>query len=178
MTRYIAFLRGINVGGHKIIKMEYLSRIFTSLAFKNVKTFIQSGNIIFETSGTNPASLTKKIEKRLHKSLGYEVSVFLRTIPEVADIVRWNPFRKIKSNADIKTFVTFLSEEPTSKPKLPLISSKEKIEVIHLRNRQAFILCRRKKNGWFGFPNDFIEKELEVVATTRSWTTISKIIRL
>lgn len=76
MITYAAFLRGINVGGKKVIKMEDLSRILSSLGFKNVKTTIQSGNVIFETSETNSAVLTKKIEKKLQKSLRYEVSVF------------------------------------------------------------------------------------------------------
>jgi uncharacterized protein (DUF1697 family) len=66
--------------------------------------------------------------------------------------------------------------EPNSRPKLPLISATENLEVFAIKDRAAFILCHRKKNGWFGFPNNFIEKQLGVSATTRNWTTVRKIV--
>lgn len=175
MITYVAFLRGINVGGRKIIKMEDLSRMFVSMGFRNVKTYIQSGNVIFETAEINSNVLTKKIEKELHKSLGYEVRVFLRTILEVEDIVQHNPFKGMAANANVGMYVTFLSEEPKSKPELPLVSPQKDVEVFRIRKREAFILCRKIK-GRSGFPNNFIEKELGMPATTRNWTTISKII--
>lgn len=78
MTTYIAFLRGINVGGKKTIKMEDLVRVFASMGFRNVRTFIQSGKVIFDAPETGDV-LTRKIEKKLLKSFGYEVLVVLRT---------------------------------------------------------------------------------------------------
>ena len=108
-VKYIAFLRGINVGSKKIIKMEDLSRMFASLGFENVKTYIQSGNVIFETSQANSDILSKKIENELHKSLGYEVSVMLRTMQVVKEMVGQNLFKKIKSNPNIKMYVSLFS---------------------------------------------------------------------
>lgn len=175
MAKYMAFLRGINVGGHKIIKMKDLSNAFASLGFKNVKTFIQSGNVIFEDD-KNANDSTKKIESKLLKLAGYEVAVFLRTISDIEDMVRHNPFKETKFN-DAKKYVTFLYDKPKSKPKLPLMSSKKDVEVIGISNRELFCLAFQK-NGRFGFPNAFVEKEFGMKATTRNWNTVSKILKI
>jgi uncharacterized protein (DUF1697 family) len=176
MIEYVAFLRGINVGGKKLIKMEALSRVFERSGFKNVRTFIQSGNVIFDAAEANTELLTNKIEKKILKSFGEDVTVVLQTVAELEKIVRRNPFKKVKPDADVMMFVVFLSTEPNSRPKLPLISATENLEVFAIKDRAAFILCHRKKNGWFGFPNNFIEKQLGVSATTRNWTTVRKIV--
>jgi uncharacterized protein (DUF1697 family) len=178
MIKYVALLRGINVGGKKLIKMEDLSRVFARSGFKNVRTFIQSGNVIFDAAQTNSDVLARKIEKKLLESFGHEVTVIVITIAELEDILKRNPFKKIKPGTDVMMFVTFLSTEPNSRPKLPLISSTENLEVFAIKGRAAFILARRKKNGASGFPNNFIEKQLGVSATTRNWTTVSKIVAL
>ena len=174
MIRYVTFLRAINVGGQNLIKMEELARIFASAGFKNVRTFIQSGNVIFDSRSGNSIALASKIERALQQALGYKVTVMLRTLAEIQEIVRRNPFKKIQPGADVMMFVVFLADEPQSKPKLPLISTKENFEVFDIRDRAAFIVCRRKKNGSFGFPN--VEKELGVSGTVRNITTVRKIV--
>ena len=178
MIKYVAFLRGINVGGKKLIKMEELSRVFERSGFKHVRTFIQSGNVIFEASETNTELLTKKIEQKILESFGEDVTVVLQTVVELEKIVRRNPFKRVKPDSNAMMFVTFLSAEPNSRPKLPLISAAENLEVFAIKDRAAFILARRKKNGSCGFPNNFIEKQLGVPATTRNWTTVGKIVAL
>jgi uncharacterized protein (DUF1697 family) len=176
MIRYVAFLRGINVAGQKLIKMEKLARIFASMGFHNVRTYIQCGNVIFDHASGNSVRLRKKIERTLQDVLGYEVTVILRPLAEVKAIVERNPFRKIKADDGVMLCVVFLCAEPPTKPKLPLISATEKLEVFEVRDRAAFIVARRKKSGWFGFPNNFVEKELGVLATTRQVTTVRKIV--
>jgi uncharacterized protein (DUF1697 family) len=176
MIRHVAFLRGINVAGQKLIKMEELARIFASMGLRNVRTYIQCGNVIFDHASGNSVRLRKKIERTLQDVLGYEVPVILRPLADIEAIVERNPFRKIKADDDVMLCVVFLSAEPPSKPKLPLISATEKLEVFEVRDRAAFIVARRKKSGWFGFPNNFVEKELGVLATTRQVTTVRKIV--
>src|SRR3954469_1096146 len=78
IRRYIAFLRGINVGGHRV-KMDRLRDLFTALGFSNVATFIASGNVIFEAPATDVTELEERIEAQLERSLGYEVEIFVRT---------------------------------------------------------------------------------------------------
>jgi len=176
MIRYVAFLRAINVAGQRLIKMEALARIFASIGFHNVRTYIQCGNVIFDHAAGNSVRLRKKIERTLQDVLGYEVTVILRPLAEIKAIVERNPFRKIKADDDVMLCVVFLCAEPPSKPELPLISATEKLEVFEVRDRAAFIVARRKKSGWFGFPNNFVEKELGVLATTRQVTTLRKIV--
>src|SRR5947207_8113142 len=101
MIKYAAFLRGINVGGKKLIKMEDLRRVVESIGLKNVRTFIASGNVLFETSRNNRVALTRKIEKELLQAFGHDVPVVLHTIDELKDILRDGPFRKIKPGADV-----------------------------------------------------------------------------
>jgi uncharacterized protein (DUF1697 family) len=177
MTKYVAFLRGINVGGKRLIKMEDLRRVVESIGLKNVRTFIASGNVLFETSQTNRDALARKIEKKLLTAFGHDVPVVLQTIDELKDLLRAGPFKKIRPSAEVMMCVTLLVAEPKG-PKLPHKSAIENLEVLAIRNRAAFILCRRKKNGMFSFPNNFFEKEFGVVATTRQWNTINRIVAL
>ena len=178
MIRYVAFLRAINVAGQKLIKMEELARIFTAAGFRNVRTYIQSGNVIFDAASANAARVRKKIEKTLQSILGYEVTVILRPLADIEAIVKRNPFRKVNSLPEVMLFVVFLSDEPKLEPKLPLVSKSENVEVFEVKDRAAFVASRRKKNGWFGFPNKFVEKELGVSATTRNWSTVNKILKV
>ena len=91
MTRYFAFLRAINVGGH-VIKMDRLRQIFESLGFYKVETFIASGNVVFESRSGNLKSLEQKIEQGLREDLGYEVVTFIRTEAELLEIATYQPF--------------------------------------------------------------------------------------
>ena len=174
---YVAFLRGINVGGRRLIKMDELARIFTSAGLKNVRTYIASGNVIFESGSANKATLTRKIEKALQEALGYEVTVVLRTLNELEGIVARNPFKGKLSGGDIMQCVVFLADEPKSRIQIPLISTTENLEVFEVTDRTAFVVSGRKKNGSFGFPNNFVEKQFGVAGTTRNWSTVNKILR-
>lgn len=167
-------MRGINVGGHNLLKMKDLYQRFVSLGFNNVSSYKQSGNIIFEASNINQNDISKKIQRELYDLLKSDVKVFLRTIPQVEGIIKLNPFKEIKSRT-VKLFVTFLSNGPSKKPRLPLKSPNMDVEVIFIRNREAFSLAL-KKNKRFGTPNNFIESKLGVSATTRSWTTVKGIV--
>ncbi|HJZ79068.1 MAG TPA: DUF1697 domain-containing protein [Pyrinomonadaceae bacterium] len=176
MARYVALLRGINVGGHKLIKMEALAQILTGAGLKNVRTYIASGNVVFESASVSSAALTRKIEKALKQALGYEVRAIIRTLPELEELVNLNPFRKYKAGPDLMLCVVFLAGEPQSM-KLPLVSIAENLEVIGVAEGAAFTVSRRKKNGWFGFPNNFVEKQFGVTGTTRQWSSVQKILQ-
>ncbi len=177
MTKYIAFLRGINVGGHKPVKMDVLAGIFTSLKFKNVKTLIVSGNVLFETAEKDGAALAKKIEAQLQKDLGYEIPVMLRTAGEIEKIVKANPFRKIKPSPDVKNYVAFLSGPPKVKAAIPKAPKGESWEILGVKGREVYVTTRKKADGHNGFPNNFIEKGLGVSATTRNWNTVVKTVQ-
>ncbi len=177
MTRYIAFLRKINVGGKNLMKMDELTRIFTAAGFKNARTYIQCGNVIFDSASANEVGLRKKIEKALRKALGYEVTVILRSLREIEAIVKRDPFRKTRTEGDVMLCIVFLADEPQHRPRLPLASKTERLVVFEVKDRAAFIIARRKQTGWFGFPNNFAEKELGVLGTTRQWSTLNKLLK-
>ena len=174
MKQYVAFLRGVNVGGKTPVRMKQLAEVLTAAGFRNVRTFIASGNVIFEASAKDPARLARKMEKHLLNALGYEITVIIRSVDDLKAIR--NPFQKPRPSADEMFFVTFFASPPPVKPRLPLRSKTENMEVIALTDGAAFIVARRKKTGWFGFPHTFAEKEFKVPTTTRNWTTVVKIV--
>ncbi|HLC50590.1 MAG TPA: DUF1697 domain-containing protein [Candidatus Nanoarchaeia archaeon] len=171
--KYIAFLRGINVSGQKLIKMEVLREIF-SAKFKNVKTYIQSGNVVFE-SNENADSVKEKSQNIIKKKLGHDVGVFIRTISQIEEIIRKNPFKKKKLSEDETAYVTLLPKN--TKIKTPMKSKNGDVEVFASADDAAFCISR-KINGKGSFPNGFIEKELKIRATTRNWNTIENISKM
>src|SRR6266542_3017759 len=90
MSKHIAFLRAINVGGHNV-QMTALRQLFESLGFSNIETFIASGNVIFDAKAGSTKALEKKIETCLHEALGYKVEAFIRTGAELAKIAKYQP---------------------------------------------------------------------------------------
>ncbi len=112
MPTYISLLRGINVGGQKAMKMDRLRRSFEALGLKNVKTYLQSGNVIFGTAKRSPLQLSKTIERRISSEFGFPVSVIVRTSEELSKILQRNPFLKETGIDHSKLHVTFLSQEP------------------------------------------------------------------
>src|SRR5262249_51991845 len=124
----------------------------------------------------NPAALTKKIERALMKELGYPVAVILRTLSELEALISREPFKKFSKLSDVMLNAVFLKGEPKRRPKMPFWSESENLEIIKVTNGVAFVVSWRKKNGWFGFPNGVVEKQLAVVATTRQWKTVKKIV--
>ena len=174
MIKYIAFLRGINVGGKNIIKMEKLRASFESMGFKNVRTFIQSGNVFFDSGIKSGDALSEKIESALLKEYKSEIKVMVRTNDEIEKLVKRNPFAKILPNSKTKLYVCFSLEEIKNIPKLPVISEKEACEIIAIEGKEIFVVSRETKNGRYGFPNAFIEKELTKYSTARNWNTVCK----
>ncbi len=171
--KYIALVRAINVGGKNLLKMDVLRALCESAGLKNVKTFLQAGNVTFESTSKNPALLVSRIQKQLAASMG-ELKVFVLPLAELAKITRLDPFKRIEAG-DVMLCVVFFADEPARLPKLP-VKSNDNLELIAVRDGVAFVVARRKPNGWFGFPNGFVEKQLGVTATTRQWSTIKKLV--
>ena len=176
--RYVTFLRAINVAGHATVKMTDLKEAFVSAGCLGVTTLIQSGNVIFESTEKDTAALFQNMRAQLGDLLGGEPEMITRTVRELERMEERAPFKRLKAERDAKLYVAFLSRAPSSKlkPKFPLVFQKEELEAIAMTDREVFIVSRRKKNGFFGFPNNFIEKELGVSATTRNWSTVTKIV--
>ena len=168
MPKFAAFLRGINVGGNRQVKMDELKRIFESLGFTDVETYIQSGNVIFESGDKGAGKIGKKIEKALAKALGFGVSVLVRGRGQLRKLLEHEP----KLGKEEKSYVAFLSDGAGKKLKAGM-ESKDGIAVAKVLGDDAIVLCRPLM-GKYAFPNAFLEKLTGQPATTRNWNTVMK----
>jgi uncharacterized protein (DUF1697 family) len=175
MKTYIALLRAINVGGHACVTMDQLREAFAAAGCRNVRTLIQSGNVIFESAARSPEAIAGRIRPRLRALLGSEPGIVLRTLEEIEELVRQAPFKDADAGKDAKFYVVFMSETPRIASKLPLAVPEEALEVVGMRDREVFVVSRRKADGSSGSPNSFVEKKLGVSATTRNWSTVRKL---
>jgi uncharacterized protein (DUF1697 family) len=171
---FIAFLRGINVGGHNV-RMEQLRSFFEALGFDNVRSYIQSGNIFFDSDEYDKLKLRKKIEEFLYTSLGYKVVVCIRTIEDLKQLLSHDPFKNIKVASDIRFAVTFLAEETTVDLPLPYLTPDGGYELIAKTSTELFIVWHLQ-NGRPSSSYSFIEKKVKSQATTRFWHTLAKIL--
>jgi uncharacterized protein (DUF1697 family) len=173
MTKYIAFLRAINVGG-RVVKMDDLKKMLAMPGFKNITTYIQSGNVVFEHGEEDKDVLVNKIEAKLLKSLRYEVKTLIRTIAELDTIIKKNPFKKY--DEDMGLHVSFLSVKPESAAVKELLLLQTEHEQFKFVDTEAYILVRKGAYGETKFSNTFLEKKLKVAATTRNWATVNKML--
>jgi uncharacterized protein (DUF1697 family) len=173
MTKYVAFVRGINVDGNKLVKMKDLCGMFSGLGFGNVSSYKAAGNIIFDASGSSKA-IAQKIEKELHKLMGKETKILLRTMDELKGIVRLDPFRGVK-DPEAKRYVTFLEEELKGKPELPLKSENGDALIVAAKGREIYSLTCNV-GGRYGNPLDLIDEYFgKALITTRNWNTVAGI---
>ncbi len=172
--RIIAFLHGINVGGH-VVKMERLRQLFTELGLENVSSYINSGNIFFDSGESDRSWLAQRIEHHLNEALGYEVPVFLRTLDELKAILAQDPFRDIALTADKRFCVVFTGIPLNEKLNLPLVSSKNDMDLIAVNRYEAFfvwhILNGRPPSG--RFPEEVLPKR----NSSRFFHTLGKILQ-
>ena len=172
MSRFIAFLRAINVGGHTV-KMAHLRQLFESLGFSSVETFIASGNVVFETTSKNTQALERKIEKKLGEALGYKVATFIRTDTELADIANYQPFRPSDLEAAVALNIAFLADTLDDKSKERLMALRTDIDDFHIHEREIYWLCRKKQSE-STFSNAVLEKTLGRPSTLRGANTVQK----
>jgi len=177
MERYIAFLRGINVSGQKIIKMQALRKVFSDAGFEDVVTYIQSGNVLFTSYVRDSEQLIFQIENLIEKSFGFRTDVFLRKLTDIETIVNTPLFGQLKSDSGNKYYITFLKKEFTNGIEVPLLSKNKDVEIIFHNNNNLISISHSYK-GNYGFPNSFIEKLTGIPATTRNPNTLEKILTL
>ena len=174
MTRFFAFLRAINVGHGRTIKMQSLRRVSETLGFSRVATFIASGNVIFETRTKRSKTLETKIEKALHEALGYEVRTFIRGKVELTKIANYQPFSQSKLDTSWCCNIIFLADNLTPALKRNVKALTTNTDAFAVRGREIYWLRRRKQNGAL-FSTVPLEKILGRAFTVRGTDTIKKI---
>lgn len=169
--KYVAFLRGINVGGHHKIPMAELRLELEKLNLKNIVTLLNSGNIIFESLNNN---LEKKISVHLEKSFGFPVPTIVRKNKLISELLVNNPFKDVKITKDIRLYVSFLGENNNSDIKLPWISSDHAYQIIEKRDKSIFSILDLAVSKTPKAMDD-LEKFYGANITTRNWNTIERI---
>ena len=175
MFRFIAFLRAINVGGGRTVKMQSLRQVFESLGFSRVATFIASGNVVFETTRKETNTLERKIERALKEALGYEVRTFVRGEAELVKIAAYRPFAQSKFDETWHSNIIFLAENLNEKFKQDVNALGTNTDAFEVHGREIYWMRRRKQNGAL-FSTIPLEKILGPTFTVRGANTVKRIV--
>ncbi|MDB5104591.1 MAG: hypothetical protein JWP91_2280 [Fibrobacteres bacterium] len=177
MPIYIALLRGINVSGQKPVLMAELQKMFATLGFKGAKTFIQTGNVVFESPKADKDALGSRIETAIARKFGFDVPVIIRTLEDLEAIVEADPWRKKKLAETERVYISYLDKAPSQDAVKALEAVPGENDEFILRKTEVYILAR----GGYGntvFSNALMEKKLKVRSTTRNLETSVKLIAL
>ena len=172
MPSYVAMLRGINVSGNKPVKMEALRASFEALGFKNVRTYVQSGNVVFEAKERAAGPLGPQIVARIKRDFGFDVPVLVLGAAELARVVAENPFLEQRGIDLTKLHVTFLAGAPAAAglKKMEGVSSGR--DAFRCLGQIVYLVCP-DGYGNTKLHNNAFERALGVGATTRNWKTVS-----
>ena len=174
MSQYFAFLRAINAGPERAVKMSVLRQAFESLGLLRVATFLGSGNVVFETRAKGVRTLERKIECRLQQALGYDVPVFIRTRAELKEIGAFQPFENsVVQGADVN--IIFLADNLDDKSKAKLVALGTETDGFRVHGSEVY-WWRRKKPGTSLFATVPLAKVLPMPFTIRSRNTIRKLV--
>jgi uncharacterized protein (DUF1697 family) len=168
MQTYISILRGINVGGQKKVRMAVLKSLYETLGLGNVQTYVQSGNVVFDSEEQDAEKLRKSIEAQIETTFGFSVPVLIRTADDLQRVIESHPFA---NEEPIRVLVTFLYETPEQSKWDELSLYQDQMDQFALGEHEIFLFCP----GGYGrtkLSNNFFEKKLGVIATTRNWKSI------
>jgi uncharacterized protein (DUF1697 family) len=177
MSVFVSLLRGINVGGNHMIKMDLLRELYASLGFRDVQTLLQSGNVVFRAGARNPAALSKRIEDAVETACGFRPSVVLRNTSELRQAIANNPFAGREGIDPSRLAVTFLGAEPSAEARDKVLAIDAAPEELRIVGRELYIY----------FPNGMarpklsiplVERTLKVPCTGRNWNTATKLLTI
>lgn len=177
MITHLALLRGINVSGHNMIKMEALKTVLEAAGFQNVQTYIQSGNVFVDTDETNAAAVGFKIKQELFKNFGHEVPVVVIAKSDLDACLNNNPFLKENEVDTKKLYVAFISTTLKDTSINDLKISQFKPDEARIDGNKIFIKYAVGA-GKTRFDQKYIEKKLNVTATIRNWNTVTQLLQL
>lgn len=174
-TRYVALLRGINVGGNKKVPMADLKKLLEKSGYLNVKTLLASGNVLLETQETSVLALRKKLESLLEQKFGFTVPVIIRTLDQIRAIIQLDPFKKISVRPETRLYVTFLSEKPKTSLRIPYESPEKDCRILQVADGEVFSVFTVTKDYGSTDGMKIIEREFGKNVTTRNWNTVMKL---
>lgn len=175
MQVYISVLRGINVSGKNILKMDALREMYEKLGFSSVSTYVQSGNVVFKSSETDPQILATQISTQIKTTVGLDVPVLVLSVENLTKTIQENPFLNDTEKDPAFFHVTFLAEKPTEFNSQNFTEKKSPTEAFHYVDTRFYIYCPLGY-GQTKLTNNFIEAKLKVTATTRNWKTTNALL--
>lgn len=174
IKKYIAFLRGINVGGHHKVPMLELRKEIEKLKFENIVTLLNSGNIIFDAIADDVENLESKLSEHLEKSFGFPIPVILRSAEMINGFVIDMPFESVLVTKDIRLYVSFLRRDIETDLALPWLSDDKSYNIICKKYKTIFSildLSLSQTPKAMGVLEKYYGKDI----TTRNWNTIKRI---
>jgi uncharacterized protein (DUF1697 family) len=178
MHTYVSLLRGINIGGHHLIRMAALKTLYEGLGLQNVTTFLQSGNVIFRATGTDTGALESLLEQSIEGACGFPVAVVIRTSQQLARTIKNSPYVS-KKGIDINHLAVAFSKSRPSPPcvKAMMTAAGKSNDEYTITPGAIYMHCPR------GFAktmltSNFFEKHLRVSVTTRNWKTTTSLLDL
>ena len=177
MQKYVAFLRGINVGGNKKVPMADLKKVLEKIGLQNVKTLLASGNVVFESNSNKIEELQVSISTAIEKAFKFPVPLLLRSFSVIQELIALDPFKKIIVTPQTRLYVTFLTERVKDKAASSYVSSDNSFAIISKTKSEVFSVLDLSITGTPEAMNA-LEKEFGKEVTTRNWNTILKIVSL
>jgi uncharacterized protein (DUF1697 family) len=175
-SQYVAFLRGINVGGNSLIKMADLKKAFEKMGFTDVRTVLASGNVLFTPEQTDKTALARAIESGLKKALGKDIHAMVRSIDDIRKLRSLEPFKEIKVTPSIRLYVTFLPGKTGPRSiKIPFISPQKDFYILRATPAEVFSVLDLAKGKGTPEAMNILEREFGTNITTRNWNTVLKI---
>lgn len=172
MPTYVALLRGVNVG-QNLLKMERLRELCAQIGMKNVRTYVQSGNVVFQAEGA-ASKWAQALERKLAGETRLPVTVVVKTAAEMNSVLATNPFLKEKGIDAARLHVTFLQQAPAKSAVEALAKIKAGLDRFRWLGSGIYLHCP-EGYGRSKLANTAIEKVLGMRATTRNWKTIGKL---
>jgi len=177
MPVMISLLRGVNLGGHRKVKMDDLRALYVSLGFQDVQTYINSGNVIFRTAGRDLARLRNQIEDAIERACGFRSDVILRTPADLRGVIARNPFAARAGMDPSRLAIHFLAAAPGAAAREQVLAIKGNPEELHIDGRELYIyypngMARPK----LSLP--LVEKTLQTSGTSRNWNTVRKLLEM
>jgi uncharacterized protein (DUF1697 family) len=177
MAAIVCLLRGVNVGGNKLIRMDTLRDLCVSLKLRDARTFLQSGNVVFTVAESNLDRLARRIEDGIEKRVGFRPDVILRTADEMRSVVKRNPFAGRADVAPNALIVIFLAADPTAAATQKLLEVNKGPEEVKVSCREAYVHYGAGM-GRSKFTLPVIEKALGTRGTGRNWNTVNTLLEM
>jgi len=172
----VALLRGVNVGGKHSLPMKELTAMFSSLGCSDVRTYIQSGNVVFSASGKVVAGLPTLLATKIEERFGFAVPVILRNRDELAQVVRENPFLKA-GGPENALHVYFLADLPSAVAVKGLDASRSTPDQFRVVGRHIYLYVPNGM-GRTKLTSTYFDSKLSTICTARNWATVLKLFEM